>query len=286
MPSRSLRLSREDRVELEHVLRGVGGGVLFSIPILYTMEIWELALSTPPWKILLLLALMLPLNTALNYASGFREEARWHLSLRDACEALAMGIVLGAAMLLLLGVNRLDTHPAHFLRQVLLLAVPISIGVSLSRSVLGEKGEASAGEPTRKPQSGWRADARDMGMTVAGGIFLGYSVAPTEEIMRIAAHSSWGHLLAMMAAAIGVSYVILFEANFLGQSRRTAESGLNQSPWRETLIAYALALGVSVFLLFFLGFLTASASAYEALAMTIVLAFPTAVGGAAGRLIV
>ena len=41
--------------ELECLARGVGGGMIFAVPILYTMEMWWLAYETPSWKVLVFL---------------------------------------------------------------------------------------------------------------------------------------------------------------------------------------------------------------------------------------
>jgi putative integral membrane protein (TIGR02587 family) len=269
---------------LESRLRSLCGAFLFAIPIIYTMELWQLGHSASVGKVLGFLALAYVLDVGLNVTSGFRKDGSLGQYLKDGTETLAIGIVVGGAMLMLLGINRLDDSPAVFLRQVLMLAMPISMGASLARTLLGEKGEGTA--PTPDAENPWTADAKDLGVTVAGGVFLAYSMAPTEEVLILAMHAQWPTWLAAMALSIGLSYIMIFHANFIGQYRRQTTQGILQSKWGETVVTYAVSLMVSACLIWFLGFDIESASWGEWLAMTVMLGLPASVGGAAGRLIV
>lgn len=283
------------RDEIRRLVRGMCGGFIFSLPIIYTMEMWQLGHTTPLSKILVFVAFAYVVAVGLNYVSGFREGHDIRDALEDAVEAKAIGLIVAAVMLVLMGEAGREGSWAVFLRQAVILAIPISIGASLARSQFGERDapdDQPAGDRTDddggqapRPGQQWRADAKDVGLTVFGGIFLGFSVAPTEEIVLIATQGHVWHSIGTMALALGVSYLTLFEARFVGQSQRLASEGFFQDPWPETVLAYAVSLLISALLLWFLGFIEPAMALDETLAMVIALALPVSLGGAAARLI-
>jgi putative integral membrane protein (TIGR02587 family) len=290
------------RDEIRRLVRGLCGGFIFSLPIIYTMEMWQLGHTTPLGKILGFFAFAYVVAVGLNYVSGFREGHDIRDALEDAVEAKAIGLVVAAVMLVLMGVAGGESSWSVFLRQAVILAIPISIGASLARSQFGERdgpgdgqtdgqadgqanGQADGADHPPKTSQSWRADAKDVGLTIFGGIFLGFSVAPTEEILLIATQGHIWNSIGTMALALGISYLTLFEARFVGQSQRLASEGFFQDPWPETVLAYAVSLLVSGLLLWFLGFIGPAMALDETLAMVIALAFPVSLGGAAARLI-
>ncbi|MNS22228.1 hypothetical protein D3C72_540120 [compost metagenome] len=276
------------RDHIRPLVRGLCGGFLFSVPIIYTMEMWWLGYGTDLAKIGALLLFSFALSVGLNMVSGFREGEDLVECMTDAVEALALGIIVAATMLYLLG--EIDAGAAWPIvaRQVVVLAIPISIGVSMARSLLGEQGgdDAEAASPPDEPASGGlREDAKDLALTAFGGVFLGLSVAPTEEILVIATHSQLPQTLGTVALALALSYLTLFEARFVGQTQRLRSEGMFQDPWQETVLTYAVSLVISTGLLWFLGFLNAPMAWDEILSMIVVLALPVSMGGAAARLI-
>lgn len=282
------------RDEVRRLVRGLCGGFIFSLPIIYTMEMWQLGHVTPLGKILVFFAFAYVVAVGLNYVSGFREGHDIRDALEDAVEAKAIGLVVAAVMLVLMGEAGRESSWSVFMRQAVILAIPISIGASLARSQFGEHdgpdnqaggNQASGHDAQARPAKRWRDDAKDVGLTVFGGIFLGFSVAPTEEIVLIATQGHLWHSIGTMALALVVSYLTLFEARFVGQSQRLASEGFFQDPWPETLLAYAISLLISALLLWFMGFIGPTMALDETLAMVIALALPVSLGGAAARLI-
>lgn len=275
--------SQDERVSL---VRGICGGCVFALPVLYTMEMWWLAHTMPSWQVVLFWLVGYGLAVGLNYVSGFRADLDWSEVLQDALVALGLGALIAWVMLSALAVLTLDTSLPVVLKAVLILSVPISIGVSLARSVLGGHGsQGEPGEPAHEV-SAWKADLADLGMTLVGGIFLGLSVAPTEEILTIASQARWWHVASIAALSVGLSYAMVFMAHITGQPRRLKSKGSIQSPWGETIVAYAVSLGVAYGLLWFLGYLKDGQSLAETLRMAFVLGLPVTLGGAAGRLVV
>lgn len=275
------------------LVRGLCGGFLFSVPIIYTMEMWWLGYGTDLAKIAALLLFSFALNVGLNMVSGFREGEDLVECITDAVEAFALGIIVAATMLYLLGEIDVGAAWPIVARQVVVLAIPISIGVSMARSLLGEQGAdeaqtdagSEAGASDKPASGGLREDAKDLALTAFGGVFLGLSVAPTEEILIIATHSQLLQTLGTVGLALVLSYLTLFEARFVGQAQRLRSEGMFQDPWQETVLTYAVSLVISTGLLWFLGFLNTPMAWDEILSMIVVLALPVSMGGAAARLI-
>lgn len=272
--------SDAEQDELACLVRGACGALLFAIPILYTAEVWWLAHSTPAWKIGLFYLLGYVLCVGLNLFSGFRAADTFQDYLEDAVTALGASSLVAVLMLWVMGLAPPEIPLSSLVKQVMILAVPTSIGFSLARSLLG--GDRHAPPRLR----GVKADFADFGMTIVGGVFLGLSVAPTEEILMIASQGSWIHGLALTAISLVVSYALIFMADLSGQSNRLAAEGILQSPWGETIMSYGLSLLVALVLLWFMGFLSEGMSVYQVIQMMLVLGLPCTIGGAAGRLVV
>lgn len=266
--------------ELACLVRGVCGALVFAVPILYTTEVWWLAHSTPTWKIVLFFALGYAFCVGLNVVSGFREADTLRDYLEDSATSLGISSLVSILMLWLIGVDLFMSPLQSVIKQVMILAVPTAIGFSLARALLGGKSDKQA------RLKGVSADLADFGMTVIGGVFLGLSVAPTEDVMAIAIQSSWLHALAFVALSLLVSYALIFMADLSGQSNRLAAQGILQSPWGETLMSYGLALLVSFVLLWFTGYLVEGMATPHLLRMILVVGLPCTIGGAAGRLLV
>ena len=60
------------RAEGTDVVRAVSGGLLFGVPLLYTMEVWWTGTHTEPHQMLVLLTLLALPIFALNRTAGFR----------------------------------------------------------------------------------------------------------------------------------------------------------------------------------------------------------------------
>lgn len=272
--------SRDEWIAL---LRGLCGGFIFAVPIIYTMEVWWLGYTLPLWKLLTILAVGFVLAVGLNFYSGFREDSDLPAVLEDAVIALGIGFLVATVMLVTMGVITTDTALRLALAQISVLAVPISFGVSIARSQFNRP---SQDDEETEQLEGWRADLRDLGLTVLGGSFIGLSIAPTEEVLMIMTQSDLWRLLGVMALSLFLSYSIIFAANFSGQEERHATEGAFQSPLAETFASYVVSLGVAWVLITMFGFTSGDSTAQDLTAMVVVLGLPVTLGGAAARLLI
>src|SRR3546814_11789733 len=72
--------------------RGFGGALIFALPMLMTMEMWELGFYIAPGRLLLLLLLVIPLLAVLSPPVGFEPPLRWRQAFRAAALAFGLGI--------------------------------------------------------------------------------------------------------------------------------------------------------------------------------------------------
>ena len=62
---------------LREYARGVAGGLLFSLPLIYTMEVWWAGFIAPPSRLLLSLAAGFFLLFGYNRYAGLHQDASW-----------------------------------------------------------------------------------------------------------------------------------------------------------------------------------------------------------------
>ncbi|CAN5291037.1 hypothetical protein BH20ACT9_BH20ACT9_17100 [soil metagenome] len=90
--------------ELRDALRGVCGGMLFGVPLLYTQEVWYVGSYTRAPRLLGVLLLALVPTLFLAHTAGFRssKDVRYRDAAKDSVEALALSLVCAGGVLLLL----------------------------------------------------------------------------------------------------------------------------------------------------------------------------------------
>lgn len=85
------------------IARGIAGALLFALPMLMTMEMWELGFYMDRSRLLLLLLVNIPLLIVLSSRVGFEETSTWRQAIRDASIAYALGIVTCTLILIAMG---------------------------------------------------------------------------------------------------------------------------------------------------------------------------------------
>jgi len=268
-----------DRKFFAGLARAFGGAVLFSLPLLMTMEMWQLGFYLDRVKLLLFMVLMVPVVVALDYFSGFEETASWREDLMDGLIAYGVGLTASFVILLLFGIVDFGQPLREVVGKVAIQSVPASFGAVLSSSQLAGGGDGE--EMRRKEDAGYGAQLFIM---AAGAVFLAFNAAPTEEMILISfVMTSW-HALAMVAASLLMMHAFVYASAFRG-SPRVAHGTPGWSLFlRNTVVGYAVALAVSAYVLWTFGRLEHGVMSTYVM-MTLVLGFPAALGAAAARLI-
>ncbi len=273
--------------ELDDFVRALSGAFLLGVPLLFTMEMWWLGSYERPWKLLVLLGIALAANVALAQSAGFRERPALGNSVEQAIDAVAVGAFASAIVLLVLNRVAIGDPLDTVLGKIVVQAVPLSLGASVATMIFGagrgdRRGDADTAASARSP---WQAALKDAGATVTGGIFIGFSIAPTEEVLLLAAELTPPHLLALIALSLALTYAIVFESGFDPNQIQPRYNGLYQSAITETTAAYAVSLVVAVGALLLFNASGLTDSPQHLLGQVLVLGLPTAIGGAAGRLV-
>ncbi len=283
------RADREFRRFVLGLGRGAAGAMLFGIPMLMTMELWALGFTIDRFRLLLMLVVNIPMLVVLADLIGFERTTTWQQALRDATIAYGLGIVMSAAIMMLLGILKADMPLSEILGKTAIQAIPASIGAMLGRSQLG--GDDDEGD---EPGDGSQDDAvpdqmsthyvQELFLMAVGALFLNLNVAPTEEIILISYRMTPWHSLAAICASIAIMHAFVYAVAFKGTHQ--IPDGI---PWwhaflRFTLPGYVIAMAISVYVLWTFGRLDDVAFT-QILMSTIVLSFPGAIGAAAARLI-
>jgi putative integral membrane protein (TIGR02587 family) len=274
------------REERGDVLRAFSGAFLLGVPLLFTMEMWWLGIVVRTWQLLAFLAVALVANLALSYFAGFKHQQERSLGrhIDQAIDAVAVGAISSAAVLLALNRISLDDPLDSVLGKIIVQTALLSMGASVANAIFARGAGRQGDEQQSGGQSFWRVAAGDVGATAVGGLFIGVSIAPTDEIRMLAAQLTSAHLVALIALSLVITYIIVFESGFDRSVRRQA-AGLSRMPIAETMMAYVVALLVALGSLFLFNQADLSDPIDYVLAQTLVLGVPTAIGGAAGRLV-
>ena len=260
----------------------MGGAIIFALPLLMTLEMWELGSRITPTRMAALLLATLPMLVFLSAYSGFENTVRIFHDILDAFVAIALAAVAAAITLAAVAVLTPESSFTDSVGKIALQIVPGSIGALLAQSQFGAKeddDEPSGDEERRGSRPGYAAE---LGIMAVGALFLGLNVAPTEEIQIIATRASDTHMALLVVFSVVLMHAFVFALEFRGHH---AGAGSAWSAFvRYSLPGYVVALGLSAFILWIFGRFDGQ-SLYHALQLSVTLAFPSAVGAAAARLI-
>lgn len=262
------------------ILRAFGGAILFALPGLMTMELWWLGFHIQPLRLVIFLALNVPLLTGISYYAGFEETFYWLDDLVDAFVTYAVGFVAATIILFLLGVLKPGMSADEIIGSISLQAVAGSIGAMLARSQFGNQQEKDE-EDQKKRRARY---AGKLFFMVLGALFLTYTLAPTEEMLLLSYKMSAWHAVALAVVSLLILHVFIY----LEEQPKVPINPFNAGFWRIgfhfTGPAYSLSLLVSAYMLWTFGRTDGMAFKEVVFAM-VVLGFPAAVGAGAARLI-
>lgn len=260
--------------------RGVMGALIFGTPFLFTMETWWLGWTLPAEFLVVYTLIGLAIVVTLARAVGFREaeespQARpplWRLA-TNVSELVLQAFLAGYAVLLIFGVIEPGHESEVVARLGLIQLIPLAFGAALANRLLAGTEE----------NSGEAAFPKDLAIFAMGGLFFTFPIAPTEEMELMAAHAGWARLSFAIAAALLVTHLALYEVEFRGQQGRLIGMSFLERVG-ETALVYAVAFATSFFMLAAFGHFTGEPPAVW-VQLSIVLAFPASLGGAAARVV-
>jgi putative integral membrane protein (TIGR02587 family) len=284
--SNERRRSRPLRESIEEYGRGIIGGLVFSLPMLYTMEVWWWGFIASPKRLLLFVGATLLLLLAYNRYAGMRRNAVWWEIVVDSFEELGIALVLSTVVLFLLSRIGPEANWQNNLGKIVIEAMVVAIGVSIGtaqlggRSGRGNQDEGMRGDHESDPPDPWSQTV----IAFCGATVFAANVAPTEEIAVIGLETSPARLLGLACLSMLVGTVTLFFSGFVRADRYIIKDGPFWIAF-GIVTCYATALISSAMMLWFFGRFD-GASPHAMLAMTVALAFPAVLGASAGRLLI
>ena len=263
----------------QHLARAFGGAILFSFPMLMTMEMWWLGFYMNGLRLTLFTLLTVPLLIGLSYYDGFEDANTLKEEVRETFIAYAVGFTASAVMLFLFGVINLEMSADEIIGKISIQAIVSSFGAMFAQSLL-----SGGDQQEREERKRGASYFGELFLMAVGAIFLSMSVAPTEEMILISYKMSDWHTVALAVITLLLTHALVYAVKFRGHEKTISDKSFPSVFLRYTTVGYAIALLISFYILWTFGNLDGMPLA-EQLKAAIVLGFPAAIGAAASRLI-
>jgi putative integral membrane protein (TIGR02587 family) len=269
----AVELAREESYA-RGLARAAAGAVVFGLPLMMTMEMWQLGFHMDRLKLALFLVVIALTVFGLARFAGFRDDTDVADDLLDALAALAVGFVVSAVLLALFGLLTPATAPGEAVGMIAIQAAPASFGAVLANKQLRARGEGEQ----KEDRAGYLGQ---LFLMAAGALFFAFNVAPTEEMILIGFKMTPWHALALVGVSLLALHALVFAVGFAGQEQ-------HERPllafFHFSLAGYGVALAISLYILWTFGRVDGSLS--DTVRSVVVLGFPAALGAAAARLVV
>lgn len=254
---------------------------MFSLPLLYTMEVWWTGFVAGPVRLLIYAAVTYVILLGYNHYAGMHDDVCWSEVLIDSVEEMGIGLMVAIVILFLIGRISLDQQLGEIVGKVVVEAMTIAIGTSVGTAQLGLQSDK------KSQRDSFKKEIRFGGQLViagCGAMLFAANIAPTEEVVAIATDSSVTQLFLLMGLSLGLAALILYFSEFSGSERFVRRNGF-PSIVLGTVTSYAVSLAVAAAVLWFFGRFD-QVALNTAVAEVIVLGVATTLGASAGRLLV
>lgn len=250
---------------------------MFSLPLLYTMEVWWAGFILQPGRILFYVCGTYALLLLYNRFAGLRRDASMVEVAIDSVEEMGIGILLATTVLWLTGRLTVEMDWLEITGKIIMQAMTVAIGVSVGTAQLGVPGKSGLG--------GENCDSYlpQTAIALCGAVLFAANIAPTDEIPTMAVTTSAVRLVLLSIFSILLGALVLQFAAFRGSDRYVPRDGVTER-LRGVVTTYAVALFASAALLWVFGRFDAEPVSMW-VSQTVVLAVPAALGASAGRLL-
>ena len=255
------------------VARAAGGALLFSLPMLMTMELWQFGMTLDPAHLAGLITVTFLLLIRLTRLFGFKETGAISTSeaVIDAGVAYLVGAAVAAVALAAFAVLRPDMPLDVMVKVIAIEAVPASIGAAFARSQLG------AGVD----RSDYRHSFGDeLTIMLAGAIVLCLNIAPTEEVLLVATLADEPIGAFLVVGTVLLMHGFVYAVDFRGGEEPAGGASFVQF----TMSGFLVAAGTAAGLLWAFGRFDGHGLPI-AVTMLAVLTVPAGIGAATARLV-
>jgi putative integral membrane protein (TIGR02587 family) len=278
------QVTHPNRHFLIGLARAFGGALLFSFPILMTMEMWQIGFYIDRFRLALFIIAFIPLLFGLSYFDGFEETNGFIEDAVDVFVAYTVGFIASATILFIFNIINFSMPADEVIGKISIQAIVASIGALVAQSSLGGNGDESESDEEKSKTKEPRSYYGEIVLMMIGAIFLSMSIAPTEEMILIAFKMTYWQIVALAIGSLLMMHAFVYVVKFRGQETRPEDSSFTGVFLRFTVVGYAAVLMISLYLLWTFGRLDGMGIS-EIVQVAIVLSFPGALGAAASRLI-
>lgn len=262
--------------------RGVAGGLMFSLPLLYTMEVWWAGFMAHPYRLLAYVVVTFVLLLGYNRYAGLRRDSSMKEVAIDSVEEMGIGLLLAGLVLFLVGRITLEMPANEIVGLIVVEAMTVAIGVSIGTAQLGAGGKEDEGLKGSSSKNEIHFGGQ-MVLAFLGAVLFAANLAPTEEIVIIGIETSWLKLVGVAVFSLLIAYLILHYSDFKG-AKEFVSADHPTLILLGTVLTYAIALTAAAMILWFFGRFD-DVTMYTALAQTVALGLAATLGASAGRLL-
>ena len=264
--------------------RGIVGGLIFSLPLIFTMEIWWSGFIASPGSLISAIVVTFILLLGYNRYAGMRKDTTFFDLCWDSVEEIGWAFIVSFIFLYLIGEISFYMSFDEIFGKIIIESMIVAIGISVGTAQLGASDNGDSGMEDDDDEEK-KAEPEFLGivvLSICGATLFASSMAPTDEVMEIAIASSTTRLILIAALSLALSLVILHFSEFRGSD--TGKTSMT-AVTRTTTINYLIAVIISFVLLLFFG--RVIDYGYQViLAQVIVLSLPATMGASAGRLLI
>lgn len=272
---------RSYRDTLQEYGRGLVGGMLFAFAPLYTMEVWHQGFIASPGIVLTAVGTTYAILVAYSYYVGLHTERSILANLAEALETVALGFAVAAIVLTLIGQLSFDLSAGVFLARLTLEGMVCAIGVAIGSAQLGAD-EDDEGEGQPGAEGGISGFIHQIAYTALGATVIIAGVAPTAEVVVTGVEAPVWAILATALLSLSLCLAITHALDFRGAGRHGQVYAGGSIG--DAVVTYAISLVLAAALLWMTGRL-GGVGLGAGLSMTVYLAWPAAIGGSIGRLL-
>jgi putative integral membrane protein (TIGR02587 family) len=247
------------------------------------MEVWQAGVTMPPHRQLVYVLLALVLLLGYNRYAGLHPDSSWTEVAIDSIEEMGIGLLLSAAVLLLIGRLRPGQDLGEIVGRTVVEAVTVAIGVSVGTAQLGGSGGDGGDRKPGMDRGEGVSFAGQLTLAACGAVLFAANVAPTEEIVMIGLEMPGAQLAGLGVATMVLGALVLYFSGFRGAPRWDTRDGFG-GVVRGTVITYAVALGASAAILWLFGRFD-GAGPRTIVGQTVALGVASTLGASAGRLL-
>jgi putative integral membrane protein (TIGR02587 family) len=269
-------LKSETKRFVRGLARALAGAAILGLPLVLTMEMWWLGFFMERWKLALLVVSTIPMAMFLSHFSGYSSQSHWKETILDGLVIFFVGLCFSPVLLGLFGELTSETPFREAFGKIVIQAAPAGLGAAIARSLLEAMGEEEEEKKHRisKP--------RELFLRLVGAFVIGFDLAPTDEMPRIAASTEPWHMIGLLLLCLAVMHA--FAVGLEQNAHGSIPKGMSGQRlfFTTTLPGYATAFAVSAYLLWLFGRFDGT-GLEQSVATTVVLSVPATVGAGAVR---